>query len=71
MIAETGVTETGGQVKPDWIRALTTWIVAHPAVASLVWFDSDDPLGPNWRIDTSDAAIAAYKQLLDNPYFTG
>jgi hypothetical protein len=36
-----------------------------------VWFDSDDPLGPNWRIDTSDAAIAAYKQLLDNPYFTG
>ncbi len=71
MIAETGIAEVGGQVKPEWIRALTAWIMAHPAVAALVWFDTDDPQLPNWRIDTSDAALAAYKQLLDNPYFQG
>lgn len=71
MLAETGVVDVGGQVKPDWIRALTGWLVAHPAVASLVWFDTDDPNLPNWRIDTSAAAVAAYKQLLDNPYFAG
>jgi len=71
MLAETGVSESGGQVKPDWIRALAAWTVEHPDVASIVWFDSDDPQGPNWRIDTSDAAVSAYRQMLDDPRFGG
>jgi hypothetical protein len=71
MIAETGALERGGTVKADWIRALQAWIVAHPQVGALVWFDTDNDkgTGKNWRIDSSPSSLAAYRALAGDPHF--
>jgi hypothetical protein len=73
MIAETGALEKGGTVKADWIRALDSWIKAHPAVGALVWFDTDNDHnnGKNWRIDSSPSSLAAYRALATDPHFSG
>jgi hypothetical protein len=71
MIAETGISETGGTTKPDWIRALAAWIIAHPEVQALVWFDTDTFNGTNWRVDTSAAAVAAFRAMANDPHFAG
>jgi beta-mannanase len=73
MIAETGALERGGTVKADWIRALDAWIVAHPAVGALVWFDTNNDKGntKDWRIDSSPSSLAAYKEMAADPRFTG
>jgi hypothetical protein len=73
MIAETGALERGGSVKADWIRALDSWIKTHPAVGALVWFDTDNDHdnGKNWRIDSSPAALAAYRAMATDPHFSG
>jgi hypothetical protein len=71
MIAETGIAETGGHTKPDWIRLLQGWIIAHPEVRALVWFDTDTFNGTNWRVDTSAAAVAAYQAMANDPHFSG
>jgi hypothetical protein len=73
MIAETGALERGGTVKADWIRALDSWIKAHPPVGALVWFDTDNDHGngKNWRIDSSATALAAYRDLATDPHFSG
>lgn len=71
MIAETGALERGGTVKADWIKALQAWVIAHPAVGALVWFDTDNDKGTdkNWRIDSSASSLAAYRALADDPHF--
>jgi Glycosyl hydrolase family 26 len=73
MIAETGSQEHGGTVKADWIRALEAWIIAHPAIAALVWFDTDNDrnTGKNWRIDSSPSALQAYQEMANDPRFVG
>ncbi len=73
MIAETGALEKGGTVKADWIDNLAAWVKAHPAVGVLVWFDTDNDkgTGKNWRIDSTPAALAAYRRLADDPHFAG
>ncbi|GIH13867.1 glycoside hydrolase family 26 protein [Rugosimonospora africana] len=73
MIAETGALERGGTVKADWIRALQSWIEDHPAVGALVWFDTDNDHnnGKNWRIDSSQSALSAYRALATDPHFSG
>jgi hypothetical protein len=71
MISEVGVAETGGTTRPDWIHALQAWIIAHPLVGALVWFDTDTYKGTNWRLDTTTAAINAYRDLATDPHFAG
>ncbi|MEN3310294.1 MAG: hypothetical protein V7603_6496 [Micromonosporaceae bacterium] len=71
MISEVGIAESGGTTRPDWIRALATWIVAHPVIAALVWFDTDTYKGTNWRLDTTPAGIAAFRELANDPHFAG
>lgn len=71
MIAETGMQERGGTVKADWIYALYSWILAHPALGALVWFDTDtDDPTKNRRIDSSPATLAAYRHLANDPHFS-
>ena len=72
MIAETGVLESPGP-KAAWINDLAAWVKARPAVAALVWFDTDtDADGVrNWRVDSTPAALNAYRQLVADPYFSG
>jgi hypothetical protein len=71
MIAETAAPEKGGTAKADWIGQLAAWIVAHPPVGALVWFDTDKDkgAGKDWRIDSTPAALAAYRKLADDPRF--
>jgi len=73
MLAETGALEKGGSVKADWIDQLARWVIAHPPVAAVVWFDTDDDkgTGKNWRIDSTPAALAAYQRLAADPHFAG
>ncbi len=73
MIAETGAQEHGGSVKSDWIGQLQEWIIAHPAVEALLWFDTDNDHGngKNWRIDSTPGSLAAYKTLANDPHFAG
>ncbi len=71
MITEVGISETGGSTRPDWIRTLAGWIIAHPAIGALVWFDTDTFHGTNWRLDTTAAGIAAFRDLANDPHFTG
>ncbi len=69
MIAETSSVESGGS-KAAWIGALKTWIVTHPAVAALIWFDTDSSsTAINWRVDSSSSALSAYRSLARSSYF--
>jgi hypothetical protein len=72
MIAETGIEEHGGTVKADWIRSLHSWLVANPAVGAMVWFDTDDDRSStqNWRIDSSPTALAAFRDMVNDPHFS-
>ncbi len=71
MIAETGSQEHGGTVKADWINQLHDWINIHPAIAALVWFDTDDDHnnGKNWRIDSTPSSLHAYQAMASDPRF--
>jgi hypothetical protein len=71
MIAETAVTDSN---KAAWIADLDTWIKAHPQIQALVWFDTDLETGggkENWRIDANAAELAAYRRLVNDPYYAG
>jgi hypothetical protein len=72
MIAETGVLESSAP-KAAWVNDLVGWVKSRPAVAAVVWFDTDtDADGArNWRIDTTPAALDAYQRLVSDPYFAG
>jgi hypothetical protein len=70
MIGETATVEgPTPAAKAAWIadaqRAVTT---RFPAVAAVVWFDARKaPF--DWRIDSSPAALAAFRALATDPYF--
>lgn len=68
MVGETGALERGPGVKAAWLNeARTTLKTTYPAIAALVWYDSDS--GDNWRADTSASAYDAYKAMGRDPYF--
>jgi hypothetical protein len=73
MIAETGALDKDVVTKPERIRQLGAWIIDHPSVGALVWFDTDTDhgSGKNWRIDSSPAALEAYRGLATDPVFGG
>jgi len=63
MIAETSTVEQGGS-KARWIRELYTDLpAAYPTLRAIVWFHDDltSRGEADWRIDTSDAAIGAFR----------
>jgi beta-mannanase len=73
MIAESGVLDRGGTTKPDWIDALDAWVRAHPAIAAVVWYDTDHSPGTteNFRLDSTAGSLEAFKRLASDPYFSG
>ena len=69
MIAETGSVEQGGS-KPEWItRALTRALPRFGHVRAVLWWNEVHPSGADWRIDTSDAALAALRNGLASSNF--
>jgi beta-mannanase len=56
-IAETGSPELGGD-KAAWINGMWATLAAHPEVRGITWFDFNKEA--DWRIDSSDASLAAF-----------
>lgn len=70
MIAEMASTENGGD-KAQWIlQTFLSDAPRYPAVRAVIWFNQAD--GPsNFRIDSSAASLAAFKQVLNSATYTG
>ncbi|HEX8629771.1 MAG TPA: glycosyl hydrolase [Catenuloplanes sp.] len=73
MISEVGAVNRGGRTKPDWITSLFDWVIAHPRVGAVVWFDTDTHPGSpeKWRIDTDAASLEAYKRMATSTGLSG
>ena len=73
MIAEVSAVDRGGLTKPEWITSFRRWVAQRPAVGAVVWFDTDTHPGSTekWRIDSTDAALSAYRAMSDDPAFSG
>ncbi len=68
MISEIGSTELGGN-KPTWI---VDWLLhdlpaSFPRVRAVVWFDENKE--EDWRVDSSPATLAAYRQVVASPVY--
>jgi hypothetical protein len=61
------------QDKAKWIKQLSAWVKATPAVGAVVWFDTDIQEGTphNFRPDTDAEALAAYKAMANSARFSG
>jgi beta-mannanase len=67
MIAETSSSETGGD-KSAWIAGVVPSLKgSFPAIKALVWFDVSG--SPDWRFDSSPAALAASIAMARDAYF--
>jgi hypothetical protein len=71
MIAESGSVEVGGN-KAAWLADAAGWIKAHPGIAAVVWFDTNQSAsGLDWRADSSASALNAYITMARDAYFSG
>ncbi len=69
MIAETGSDETGGS-KAHWLhRTLRDQLPRLKRVRAVVWFDAPD--GADFRVDSSAAALAAFREGISAPLYSG
>jgi hypothetical protein len=67
LVGEMASTELTGD-KARWISsALSTEIFAYPRIKGFIWFDEDKET--DWRIDSSQAARAAFGQAIANPAY--
>lgn len=68
MIAEMGVSQSGGN-KPHWItESLRRKLPAYRHIRALVWFDDDDRRG-DFRVDSSAGSLAAFRLALGGSLF--
>lgn len=74
MISETGCSESGGD-KAAWIRDafLSAIPQRFPRVAAVVWFNRDFSAAgeQDWRINSSEASLDAYRQVVDSSIYGG
>jgi len=70
MLAETASTEVGGN-KAAWIRQayLSDIPDSLPKVQAVVWFHENKET--DWRVNSSAAALDAYKSVLNDPGYSG
>jgi beta-mannanase len=57
IITETASAEVGGD-KAEWIKSVFTWLIVHPEVEALVWFNHNKET--DWRIESSESATQAF-----------
>lgn len=70
LIAETGAGEEGGD-KAAWIAStLEREAPRFPHVRGLVWFNDEDPHA-DFRVDSSAASLAAFRQAIASPRYAG
>jgi hypothetical protein len=70
MIGEMASVETGGS-KAAWITQglLTDVPTRLPRVRAVIWFDKNKEA--DWRVDSSPAAVAAYRSVVASPLYQG
>ena len=70
IIAETSSSDIGGS-KADWIRngLLRAIPQQFPRVRAVVWFDRS--MEEDWRIDSSQASLEAYRDVVSNELYGG
>lgn len=70
IITETGSSEVGGD-KAAWIRNgfMATIPVDFPRVIAVIWFNMKKE--DNWRIDSSQAALDAYREVVNCSLYGG
>lgn len=70
MIAETSASEAGGD-KAAWIRQgfLKEIPQRFPRVTDVVWFDRN--MEQDWRLDSSSASLAAYRDVVASTLYGG
>jgi hypothetical protein len=70
MIAETASGEQGGD-KAAWITsAFITEIPTHfPLLRAIIWFNFNKESEPDWRVNSSNATLQAYKKGVTNPHY--
>lgn len=70
ILTEVGASEAGGD-KAAWIREgfLKTIPQKFPRVNAVVWFDRNQE--ENWRIDSSAASLAAYREVVASSIYGG
>lgn len=67
MVAETSSSEVGAD-KAAWIADVQSSLKSRfPSVAAFIWFNVHKE--QNWRVDSSPAALAAFRALSADPYF--
>jgi hypothetical protein len=70
MVAETASSETGGN-KARWIGDLGSAVKnSFPSIEAVLWFDKTGT-ADNWSVDSSDAALSAYRNVGQDTYFGG
>jgi hypothetical protein len=72
MLAEIGSSEIGGD-KAAWIRqALLADLPARfPRIHAVIWFHEHEQAVADWRVDTSPAALEAFRQVATSPVYQG
>lgn len=69
MISEFACAEEGGD-KAAWITAAFTGLKTnYPSIEACVWFNINKAGERDWRVDSSTAALNAYKNAVTDPYF--
>jgi membrane-bound metal-dependent hydrolase YbcI (DUF457 family) len=69
MIAEIGSDESGGD-KAHWVRrALSHQLPRLKRVKAVVWFDATD--GSDFRVNSSSAALEAFRTGISSPLYSG
>jgi glycosyl hydrolase family 26 len=68
MVGEFGVQERKPGDKADWITATRETIKTDfPLLKAVVYFDANKDY--DWRLTTSDSALAAFRQMANDPWF--
>jgi hypothetical protein len=70
MIAEMGSAEQGGD-KAAWITTafITKIPASFPMLKAIIWFNFKKESEPDWRVNSSETALQAYKKVVADPYY--
>jgi glycosyl hydrolase family 26 len=73
IVTETAAIDFGAGSKAAWIKKLSAYAGSTPSIGAVCWFDTDvqDDSKHNFRFDTSDDALAAYRAMARSARFSG
>ena len=70
VLPELGCAETGGN-KAAWMQEALLRAIPerYPAVEAVIWFDHHRSDHPDWRVESSPAALAAWREIVADPRY--